>query len=166
MEKIDEVATRTLKNCMQQVFEDGPKRDRRLWLGDLYLQAKANFYTFKNYNLVKRCLYLFAGLTHQDVCLSSAVFHEPTLRNQDWIIHDYALYFIGILYDCYMHMEDFELVKELWHVAFRQTEIVSAALKPDGSVEPSYYFIDWCPELDKTAAAQGILVEMLKKQDF
>lgn len=36
---IDRVALRTLRSCMQSVFEDGPKRDRRLWLGDLRLQA-------------------------------------------------------------------------------------------------------------------------------
>lgn len=32
---------KTLADCMQDVFEDGPKRDRRLWLGDLRLQALA-----------------------------------------------------------------------------------------------------------------------------
>ena len=26
--KMDQIACRTLHNCMQQVFEDGPKRDR------------------------------------------------------------------------------------------------------------------------------------------
>ena len=29
---LDKVSLRTLMNCMQSVFEDGPKRDRRLWL--------------------------------------------------------------------------------------------------------------------------------------
>lgn len=166
LEKIDKVSMKTLEDCMQLVFEDGPKRDRRLWLGDLYLQEKANFHTFRNYDLVKRCLYLFAGLAHPDGCLSSAVYHEPMLKNQAWIIHDYALYFIGILYDCYQYMEDIELVKELWGVAFRQTQIATEALTEDGIVKPENYFIDWCAELDKTAAAQGILVEMLKKARF
>lgn len=32
--KIDAIALRTLRNCMQDVFEDGLKRDRRLWIGD------------------------------------------------------------------------------------------------------------------------------------
>lgn len=27
-----------LRDCMQTVFEDGPRRDRRLWMGDLRLQ--------------------------------------------------------------------------------------------------------------------------------
>lgn len=51
--KLDRVSLRTLHNCMQSVFEDGPKRDRRLWLGDLRLQALANYETFHNMDLVK-----------------------------------------------------------------------------------------------------------------
>ena len=31
-EALDRIARRTLRDCMQTVFEDGPKRDRRLWL--------------------------------------------------------------------------------------------------------------------------------------
>lgn len=50
--KLDRVSLRTLHNCMQSVFEDGPKRDRRLWLGDLRLQALANYETFHNMDLV------------------------------------------------------------------------------------------------------------------
>jgi hypothetical protein len=50
--KIDEVSIKTLADCMQSVFEDGPKRDRRLWLGYLRLQALANYETFINYELV------------------------------------------------------------------------------------------------------------------
>jgi hypothetical protein len=36
--------------------EDGPKRDRRLWLGDLRLEALANYETYRNFDLVKRSL--------------------------------------------------------------------------------------------------------------
>ena len=50
--KIDSVATNTLKECMQTYFEDGPKRDRRLWIGDLRLEALANYYTFNNLDIV------------------------------------------------------------------------------------------------------------------
>jgi len=34
MQHIDLLSQYTLRNCLQEVFEDGPKRDRRLWLGD------------------------------------------------------------------------------------------------------------------------------------
>ena len=60
-EALDRIARRTLRDCMQTVFEDGPKRDRRLWLGDLRLQALANYATYRNYDLVKRSLYILAG---------------------------------------------------------------------------------------------------------
>ena len=63
LQQIYEVSVKTLEDCMQDVFEDGPKRDRRLWLGDLRLQALANYASFDNVELVKRCLYLFAGMT-------------------------------------------------------------------------------------------------------
>lgn len=35
LQRIYDVGLKTLADCMQDVFEDGPKRDRRLWLGDL-----------------------------------------------------------------------------------------------------------------------------------
>jgi hypothetical protein len=50
------------ENCMQEVFEDGPKRDRRLWLGDLRLQALVNDVTFGHHDLVRRCLYLLPAI--------------------------------------------------------------------------------------------------------
>jgi alpha-L-rhamnosidase len=55
------VSLRTLRDCMQTVFEDGPKRDRRLWLGDLRLQALADYVSYRNDDLVKRSLYILAG---------------------------------------------------------------------------------------------------------
>ena len=57
LRQIDAVACKTLHDCMQLVFEDGPKRDRRLWMGDLRLQALANYQSYRNHDLVKRCLY-------------------------------------------------------------------------------------------------------------
>ena len=166
LKAIDNVSCNTLRDCMQLVFEDGPKRDRRLWLGDLYLQAKANYYTFKNYDLVRRCLYLFAGLTHDNGCLSSAVFHEPMLHIQDWVIHDYALFFIGTLADFYRETGDIGLVKELWKTAYRQAEIASEALDEEGFVNTDNYFVDWCGPLDKLPAAQGTYVAMLREAKF
>ncbi len=39
IKQIDSIGLNTLKECMQTVYEDGPKRDRRLWIGDLYLEV-------------------------------------------------------------------------------------------------------------------------------
>lgn len=77
--KINEVGLLTLKECMQTVYEDGPKRDRRLWIGDLYLEALANAWSYKNHDLTKRCLYLLAALANDEGLLHATVLETPTL---------------------------------------------------------------------------------------
>mgnify|MGYP000750820041 FL=1 len=80
---------------MQDVFEDGPKRDRRMWLGDLRLQARANYYTFKNYDLAKRCMYTFCRTAFfNEGKLSACVFTEPEMEPDDTYLLDYALIFL------------------------------------------------------------------------
>jgi hypothetical protein len=88
LQAIDRVAVLTLKNCMQEVFEDGPKRDRRLWLGDLRLQALVNDVTFAHHDLVRRCLYLFAGHTREDGMVSANVFVQPDVLADDTFLFD------------------------------------------------------------------------------
>lgn len=39
LQRIDRASLKTLQDCMQHVFEDGPKRDRRLWIGALLEDA-------------------------------------------------------------------------------------------------------------------------------
>lgn len=81
--KLDRVSLRTLQNCMQSVFEDGPKRDRRLWLGDLRLQALANYETFHNMDLVKDvCI---CSLDRQRIMARSAPAFSQN-RNLSWMI--------------------------------------------------------------------------------
>ena len=114
LQKIDRASLKTLQDCMQHVFEDGPKRDRRLWIGDLRLQAKANYATFGNYDLVKRCMYLFAGLTRDDGKIGACLFTEPVMQVDDTFLWDYSLFFVSILYDYYQETKDLDIVKELW----------------------------------------------------
>ena len=93
LRKIDEVGVRTLANCMQDVFEDGPKRDQRLWMGDLRLQALVNSATFRHMNLVKRCLYLFGGSRFPDGRVSACIFTKPSVQADDTWLFDYSLFY-------------------------------------------------------------------------
>lgn len=43
LRRINAVSQNTLRSCMQTVFEDGLRRDGRLWSGDLCLQALTNY---------------------------------------------------------------------------------------------------------------------------
>lgn len=163
LQKIDRIGCATLRDCMQSVFEDGPKRDRRLWIGDLRLQALANYETYDDLSLVRRCLYLFAGLPREDGRVSVCIFHEPVLQNDPWVLWDYALFFIGTLYDYYKHTGDREFLRELWPTARRQAELVLGLCGDDGLFEKLSVFVDWQRALHKRTAAHGIAVRGLSR---
>lgn len=166
LQKIEKASLRTLQNCMQSVFEDGPKRDRRLWIGDLRLQALANYETFKNYDLVKRCLYLFGGLTRDDGKVGACLFIEPEYIVDDTFFYDYSLFFTAILMDYYQETEDLQTLKDLWSCAKRQLEIAGEVY--DGSYmaqmdDPMGCFVDWKEGLNKQVCMSAIYVYCLRK---
>lgn len=164
IKKMDQVSIRTLQNCMQSVFEDGPKRDRRLWLGDLRLQALANYATFKNYDLVKRCMYLFAGLTRDDGAIGACLYIEPEYLVDDIFFFDYSLFFVSVLKDYYTETKELAVVEELWPAAYRQIELARKRIGESGVVEEKddfRVFVDWKEGLDKMAAANAIYIYVL-----
>jgi alpha-L-rhamnosidase len=163
---MDRIAIKTLQDCMQSVFEDGPKRDRRLWIGDLRLQAQANYLTFNNFDLVKRCLYLFAGMRLPDGAVGACVFEKPHAHVDDTRLYDYSLFFTACLYDYYEASKDMETLQELWPIAMEQLEIGVERLDEQGIVIDDstwWSFIDWHSDLNKQAPTQGVLIYCLKR---
>ena len=156
---IDRIACRTLRECMQDVFEDGPKRDRRLWIGDLRLQALANTQTYRRFDLVRRCLYLFAGSTLETGQISAAIFTEPEIEADDTAMFDYSLLFVPTLLDYYEATGDLKTLSELWPVAYRQIELAQDRFDASGLIRDSdvlgWCFTDWNLKLNKQASAQG-----------
>jgi len=163
---LDQVACRTLRECMQQVFEDGPKRDRRLWMGDLRMQALANYQTYRNNDLVKACLYLFAGTTLEQERVGACLFLEPEIEVDDTVMFDYSLFFIATLRDYLAETGDQATARELWPTALHQLELAQAEFDERGIVRDrdvlGWCFVDWNLALDKQAGAQGIYLYCLQ----
>lgn len=162
---IDRIACRTLHNCMQNVFEDGPKRDRRLWLGDLRMQAIANYETYQNNDMVKACLYLFAALPMENGQMGACLFLDPVPEVDDTVMFDYSLFFIATLRDYFKNTNDLETLRELWPTALSQIYIAEEKFGEQGIVEDSdalgWCFVDWNLALNKQASAQGIFLYCL-----
>ena len=155
---IDRVAVNTLKNCMQRVFEDGPKRDRRLWIGDLRLEALANYYTFGDTSLVKRCLYLFAAADRNSLgFLPAFVYENPIYYPGEWHIVDYSMMYVNTLCDYLNHIGEREVFDELYPLAKSLMDSAHACLDSDGIlvVPEEDMFIDWCAGLEKVTAHFG-----------
>ncbi len=168
LKKIYDISVNTLKECEQDVFEDGPKRDRRLWIGDLRLQALTDYYTFRNYDLIKRCIYLFSACRTEEGLVVSCVFPDTPPYFDGWGFLDYSLFYISCLYDYTVHGGGAEDIRPLYDIAFRQAEIVSSSLNDDGILVgrdcfEDFYFIDWCEGLDKTVAFLGVYIYTLRQ---
>ena len=167
--KIYDTGVRTLANCMQDVFEDGPKRDRRLWMGDLRLQAAANYATFRQNDLVKRCLYLFAGSRFPGGRVAACVFTKPTVQADDTWLFDYSLFFAVALDEYLQETDDTEALSDLYDVAMQQIEMSirmceeteggGLLLKKDAA---DAAFIDWTEGLEKRAAAQAVILYAIR----
>lgn len=167
LKKIDRVATNTLKECMQTFFEDGPKRDRRLWIGDLRLEALTNYYTFNNLEIVKRCLYLFAaGERNQSGFLPSFVYETPYYHSGATHIEDYALLYVVSVCDYFEHTGDMDVVNDLLEICKLQLESFRATLDESliATKQTGWFsFIDWCPGLECMTALQGVYLYTLER---
>ena len=160
---IDRVSVNTLKNCMQRVFEDGPKRDRRLWIGDLRLEALANYYTFGDTALVKRCLYLFAASDRENGFLPGYVYENPVYVSGYWTIRDYSLMYVATLCDYLTHTGDETVFRDLYADARSVMEAAHRDRNEEGlavGFDPQI-FVDWCPGLEKKTAYAGIYLYTL-----
>lgn len=166
LNEIYNVSVKTLLDCMQTVFEDGPKRDRRLWLGDLRLQALANYYTFNEMSLVKRCLYLFGGMKTDQGKIPANVFTEPKLTPDDTFLFDYSLFFITSLYDYFIKTKDYNVLENLYPVAKKALDLALEQVDIMGRLELTEewpVFVDWSNDFEKSTAGQAILIYTLKR---
>lgn len=158
---IEEVSLKTLKECMQTVFEDGPKRDRRIWVGDLKLQALANYQSYRNYDLVLRGLYLYAATADSGGLVFGTLLEKPAPHPEKHFPIDYCLLYNIILYDYYFATGDLKTLEDLWVIARRQVRLVLPYVGRDGIFTPSpswWHFIDWNDRLDKQTALQGVAI--------
>ncbi|KAG2002820.1 hypothetical protein GB937_009467 [Aspergillus fischeri] len=167
LDTIDHVSISTLRDCMQMVFEDGPRRDRRLWIGDLRLQALAAYSTFRDYKLVKRCLYLFAAVSRVDGSLPACVFEQPQLSPSTDYIIDYDMLFAPTVYDYVCASNDVQTGHELWQTvqgclnrALGHVDPETNTFNPGHSHD--WKFLDWDQQLDRTAGEHGVLLYCLK----
>ena len=160
--RIYETGLETLSECMQTVYEDGPKRDQRLWIGDLYLESLANACSFRNHSLTRRCLYLLAALADEDGWLHATVYEYPEPEPQyNQHTMDYSLLYGVALLEYLKATGDTATAQELWPVVARQIEIARTYLKDslyDIQKQPQWWLVfDWKDDLDRHASVQGLM---------
>ena len=163
--QIDRIARCTLRDCMQTVLEDGPKRDRRLWLGDLRLEALANYETYRNFGVVKRSMYLLAGTCGDNGLVNSDAYERPVPRSGDCRILDYTALFAATVLEYLEASGDMETALDLWPLCVKQLDFTLGTVGADGVFRDDktwWCFIDWQKNLDRQTAEQGVIIYGLK----
>lgn len=160
-------ALSTLRECMQTVLEDGPKRDRRLWGIDSYFGALSNNYSFRNQKVVLRSLYLLASLSSEDGLLYADVFETPFPHPQDGNYSlDCSLFYPPMLLEYARSFADTDTVRDLWPIVERQLDAIRDHIGEDYVFNPaarySWLIFDWNEGLDRRVQTQGIMIWSLK----
>lgn len=170
MRRIFNVGTETLHECMQTVYEDGPKRDQRLWAGDMYLESLANRYSFQNWDLTKRCLYLFAALSNDEGIVMGNCFEKPEPHPQyGCYCLTYSLLWNSTLLEYLRDTNDRATAEDLWRVAKRQMEDALTYVDSDYIFDQHkrgqwvWLFFDWREGLDVNTPMQGATIFALKQ---
>ncbi len=162
--ELDRVGLRTLRNCMQRFFEDGPKRDRRLWLGDLRLQAMVNAVSFRRFDQVERSIYLLAAGTSDKGIIPACVFDTPGAKSNCNIL-DYSLLFAPMLLDHYRWSGNRQIVNDLYELAVLQFDFARCHFdKQNIFQDPGNWWlmVDHCNELNRQIPLQAIFVYGLR----
>lgn len=164
LRRIDEMCLRTLAECAQEVFEDGPKRDRRLWIGDLRLQALVDYAAFGDPVPVRRCLRLFAEHPTVFGTVASCIFPQSPPYVDEWFFLDYSLCFGLCLDDYRQNTGDMTLTRELYPVALAQVDYAASVFDRESGAFDALFFIDH-GKYDRGTAALGYFSYALRRMD-
>ncbi len=165
---IDRVGCNTLRDCMHAVYEDAPRRDRRLWQGDLRIQALVDQLLFDNRMLARRCFYLFAACTRADKYLPGCLYQRPEVAFDDTMeIPDFTYLYCVSIAEYYNHTGDLDTLRELFPVIENEMRLAIESLDENNILTiPDYGwpgFIDWAAGMENVTGVQGVFLYALKR---
>jgi hypothetical protein len=153
LNRIWDVAQRTLELNTREFFIDGVKRDHWVWSGDAVQTYLMNYYTFFDGDTVKRTTWALRGADPVDMHINT--------------ILDYSLYwFIGIR-DYYQYTGDAAFVQGIYPRMTTLMDFVLARRNAHGMLEGlpgDWVFVDWAdmPKDGELAVIQLLFARSLE----
>jgi hypothetical protein len=153
LNRIWDVAQRTLELNAREFFIDGVKRDHWVWSGDAVQAYLMNYYTFFDADTVKRTTWALRGADPVDMHINT--------------ILDYSLYwFIGI-HDYYQYTGDAAFVQGIYPRMVTLMDFVLGRRNADGMLEGrpgDWVFVDWAdmPKDGELAVIQLLFARSLE----
>lgn len=128
--EIWQTAAYTLKLCLKNGYVwDGIKRDRLVWIGDIYPETKTSFCLYPDVPEIKNSLIFCRDQTDEGVWMNG--------------IPNYSAWWIYNLYEYYMRTSDEGFVKENLGFVKRIVRDFYPFVDEDGTTRLPFDFIDW-----------------------
>jgi len=147
LNRIWEVAAYTVHlNCQQYIY-DGVKRDRLVWMGDLYPEVRTILAVFGESGLIEKSL----------------DFVRDSTPDNEWMngLSSYSCWWVICQYDLFLYRGDYAFLREQKGTLAKLLARLLACVGPDGSEALSNgRFLDWSTASDeksKHAGLQGLL---------
>lgn len=130
LNKVWNTAANTLRLCLKNGYLwDGIKRDRLVWIGDIYPEAKAAYCMFQNISEIK----------------NSLIFCREQTEKGTWMnnIPQYSVWWLYVLCEYYAHTQDKEFIKENLSFIEQIVSEVDCCVDENGDTHFPMNFIDW-----------------------
>jgi len=141
LNRIFDVASRTLLLCMEDTVTDCPTYEQTFWLGDARNEALFACQTFGAYDLARHCARLAAR----------SLVEQPLVASQcpsgwDVIIPSFSFLWAISVWDCFWETGDREFLRELYPALKANLDTAARYCTDHGLFcAPAWNFFDWTP---------------------
>jgi hypothetical protein len=141
--QILDVGWRTARLCAHESYMDCPYYEQLQYAGDTRIQALVSLYASGDSRLMKNAIALLDdSRTAEGATMSRA----PTRQQQ--YIPPFSLWWIGMVHDYYMYVDDEAFVREMLPGVRAVLQFFAAHQQPSGSIGPLpwWNYVDWTTE--------------------
>ncbi len=135
-----EVGNRTQLLCSHETYMDCPYYEQTQFEGDTRVQALVSYYNYGDPTLARNAILQFDWSRNEEGFLSA---RYPA--NSTYYIPNYSLFWIGMLYDYMMHVDDKQLITSKMQGVRTVLHYFLQRQRPDGTIrKPDFHnFVDW-----------------------
>lgn len=141
LNRIWEISRDTTKLCMEDTFVDCPAYEQNFWVGDSRIESLVNYYTFGDYNIVKRCLKLVSKSLYRSPLPES---HVPS----GWqsVLTAWALLWVTSCREYYDFSGDSSFLDDIYPSLIEAARRFVKFLNKDGLLDiAAWNMLDWAP---------------------
>ena len=141
--QILDVGWRTARLCAHESYMDCPYYEQLQYVGDTRIQALVSLYATGDARLMKNAISL---LNDSRTAEGATMSRAPTRQQQ--YIPPFSLWWIGMVHDYYMYVDDPAFVREMLPGARAVLQFFARRQKANGSlgVMPWWNYVDWTAE--------------------